>query len=253
MSSKIPGDKVLTNGGINPNPPPVIVWKTENPLLETPDSFRVNIWLHDISTRPMVSSMGEDYDESSDTESSLVPPLSFSRLRYERGDLPYSKVKFTCCVRKMVNAERWFSDIASRDVFRNRLQEAGILNALLVSLRYPITRDENGLLHLVSRWSTETHTFVTSWGEITPTLLDVDMLLKLPIRGDFVPLSMEFDKTEDSIVQLLKQGYEESKKYCVEGTVKTTKTSRANYLGWIRYWFRDLDFKGLKGNQQGVG
>ncbi|KAL7002488.1 DNA helicase [Sarracenia purpurea var. burkii] len=36
---------------------------------------------------------------------------------------------------------------------------------------------------MVSRWNTVAHTFVTNWGQVSPTLEDVDMLMRLPTLG----------------------------------------------------------------------
>ncbi|MED6177519.1 hypothetical protein PIB30_098875, partial [Stylosanthes scabra] len=36
---------------------------------------------------------------------------------------------------------------------------------------------------LWQRWCSQTHTFVASWGEFSPTLEDVVMLLQLPVFG----------------------------------------------------------------------
>lgn len=47
-----------------------------------------------------------------------------------------------------------------------------------------VERNPEDLKFLMSRWSTETHTFVTSWEEFGPTLEDIVALTSLPIFGD---------------------------------------------------------------------
>ena len=55
------------------------------------------------------------------------------------------------------------------------------------SRRFPF--DRSLLTALVDRWRPETHTFHLPFGEMTPTLEDVSLLLGLPIAGDaaFLP------------------------------------------------------------------
>ena len=55
------------------------------------------------------------------------------------------------------------------------------------SRRFPF--DRSLLTALVDRWRPETHTFHLPFGEMTPTLQDVSLLLGLPIAGDaaFLP------------------------------------------------------------------
>ena len=67
------------------------------------------------------------------------------------------------------------------------------------SARFPF--DKSLLTCLVDRWRKETHSFHFPWGEMTPTLQDVSMLLGLPIRGEVVgplepPLNWRADITQ---------------------------------------------------------
>lgn len=47
-----------------------------------------------------------------------------------------------------------------------------------------MVRSHVDLEFLISLWSMETHTFVVSWGEFTPTLEDVVVLFHLPLFVD---------------------------------------------------------------------
>lgn len=53
-----------------------------------------------------------------------------------------------------------------------------------VSLHMSITRSHADLEYLISRWSTKTHTFVTSWGEFTPIPKDVSVIFRLQVSVD---------------------------------------------------------------------
>lgn len=50
------------------------------------------------------------------------------------------------------------------------LLDASVGKAVDVSLDMSITRSHADFEFLIFRWGTDTHTFVTSWGEFTPTL-----------------------------------------------------------------------------------
>lgn len=56
------------------------------------------------------------------------------------------------------------------------LTEEMVRKALDASMEMSIIRSHPDLEFLVSHWSTETHTLITSWGEFTPTLEDVSLM-----------------------------------------------------------------------------
>lgn len=69
---------------------------------------------------------------------------------------------------------------------------AKVLEAVKVSMSGGFTRDLDSLALLISRWSTEVHTFICAWGELSHTLLDVHALLQLEISGahDLIKISL---------------------------------------------------------------
>ncbi|MED6203233.1 hypothetical protein PIB30_113545, partial [Stylosanthes scabra] len=68
--------------------------------------------------------------------------------------------------------------------FLSRLEEAGVAEAIRTSAGLGVQRYGYDMSLLWQRWCSQTHTFVTSWGEFSPTLEDVVMLLQLPVFGN---------------------------------------------------------------------
>lgn len=60
------------------------------------------------------------------------------------------------------------------------LAEAGVRKALNILASRSIVRSYVDLELLISYWSVETLTFITTWGEFTPMLKDVVVMFRLP-------------------------------------------------------------------------
>lgn len=63
----------------------------------------------------------------------------------------------------------------------------GIRETLNMSKTILIQRKYDGLEFLISRWSIESHTFVSTWEEFGPTPEDVLALTCLPMFGEQTP------------------------------------------------------------------
>ena len=57
----------------------------------------------------------------------------------------------------------------------------GMYDIVVISQKLTLNHSNINLDGLVGRWNCITHTFVMLWGEFTPTLKDVMVLMKLPI------------------------------------------------------------------------
>ncbi|CAL9001115.1 unnamed protein product [Prunus brigantina] len=62
------------------------------------------------------------------------------------------------------------------------------------------------LLHVVRRSSTETHTFICSWGEFTPTLEDVANIFHLPLCGSQDPFHIALTLEDKLRLETLRKG-----------------------------------------------
>uniref|UniRef100_A0A2N9INJ2 Aminotransferase-like plant mobile domain-containing protein n=1 Tax=Fagus sylvatica TaxID=28930 RepID=A0A2N9INJ2_FAGSY len=66
-------------------------------------------------------------------------------------------------------------------------------------------RDTESLRELLRRWCPSTHTFLFSWGELTPTLEDVANHWMLPILGDHSLSSIKLSVEEEEVAAVLKK------------------------------------------------
>ncbi|MDV3201123.1 MAG: hypothetical protein Q8877_02885 [Sweet potato little leaf phytoplasma] len=81
--------------------------------------------------------------------------------------------------------QEWIDHVFKNDApFVAILKQVGVAEAIRASPHLGVNRRVEDLHILVQRWCSATHNFLTSWGEFTPTLEDVIILLKLPSFGD---------------------------------------------------------------------
>lgn len=88
-----------------------------------------------------------------------------------------------------------------------------------------VERNSVDLAFLVSRWSSNSHTFVTALGEFCPSLEDVAMLIGLPTFGNF-HLVDSLDVEGEKLVEEL---HAPMTKYSL---------NKGTYLSWLKY-FKD--------------
>ncbi|OMP09036.1 hypothetical protein COLO4_05875 [Corchorus olitorius] len=114
--------------------------------------------------------------------------LNHDKLCFEKGVVPPSKVKFMG-TRGIRNWNDWVTEILSNDKYQKILKSAGVFDAVRVTTNLLHIQDlktdkVDVWCVILSRWSTYSHTMVTSWGEFTFTLEDVSALLHLPMVYD---------------------------------------------------------------------
>lgn len=63
------------------------------------------------------------------------------------------------------------------------LNQIGIMKGIVQVKLMAIERNSIDLEFLMSRWTIDTHTFMATWGEFSPSLEDVAMLMSLPFFG----------------------------------------------------------------------
>ncbi|KAJ1396103.1 Aminotransferase-like, plant mobile domain [Sesbania bispinosa] len=114
----------------------------------------------------------------------LVGP-SLLRSHVRRQEFPWSPIIFSTRYTFTGCWAEWVDHIFANDTpFVDILNKVGIADAIKLSHRLGAFRKVDDLEYLVQRWSHITHTFYTAWGEFTPPLEDVYVLLKLPVFGD---------------------------------------------------------------------
>ncbi|PQQ06009.1 uncharacterized protein Pyn_01636 [Prunus yedoensis var. nudiflora] len=119
---------------------------------------------------------------------------------------------------------QWFDrELRDPSIF-NILCRTGVLDAIFLSKACDIHIEAKMLRHVVRRWSTETHTFICSWGEFTPTLEDVAKIFHLPICGSQDPFSVTLTLEDSRKLEILRKG------------APTAPSTSLRFSNWIQYF-----------------
>ncbi|KAJ1395018.1 Aminotransferase-like, plant mobile domain [Sesbania bispinosa] len=139
---------------------------------------------------------------------------SMLRSRLISGEFPWSTIHFMTQTTSTGCWLEWIDHVFANDApFMDILSEVGVANTIRMSSCLGTLRRSEDLNCLVQRWSHTTHTIFTSWGEITPTLEDVHVLMKLPLFGDYDISSVPISNHLIEMAKELKVATIESAKY----------------------------------------
>ncbi|XP_072068086.1 uncharacterized protein [Arachis hypogaea] len=111
------------------------------------------------------------------------PTLLCSRLK--RQEFPWTSFKSEAATHINKVWQKWVFTVLFEEggSFVRRLESAGVAEAIRTSAGLGVQRNGSDMSLLWQRWCSQTHTFLTSWGEFSPTLEDVVVLLQLPVFG----------------------------------------------------------------------
>ena len=112
-------------------------------------------------------------------------------MKIQRKDVLAVPIKFDFQCLRASNWETWVDQELADETFCRLLEQAGVLQAILISRSLNMYRDTESLRQLVRRWCPSTHTFFFAHGELTVTLEDVENHWRLPILGDYDPSEVE--------------------------------------------------------------
>ncbi|KAL4395593.1 uncharacterized protein DS421_1g00830 [Arachis hypogaea] len=100
--------------------------------------------------------------------------------------------------------------------FVRRLKFASVAKTIRTSVGLGVQRNGYDISLLWQRWCSQTHTFLTSQGEFSPTLEDVEVLLQLPVF-DSVDLTLLFpDPDLLKLVRHLQMSLSDASRYAKE-------------------------------------
>lgn len=145
-----------------------------------------------------------------------------------KGELPLSEVRFMSKTHHHEKFQTWVGIMLGQPGMSRRFQDLGILRAISQARKASVERDPKDLEFLLSRWSTETHSFVTAWGEFGPTLEDVAVLTSLPIFGDTQVAHFKLTEKENKDRHEALTSFLQKTKY---GAAK-----KATFLTWATYF-----------------
>ena len=117
-----------------------------------------------------------------------------------------------------------------------------------------INKDSESLLSFLYWWNSTTHTFCIECQEISPSLEDVCEIMRLPLFGDGEVVNISLSPDESKVVKFLddavkktlkkpvlkaaRKGKAPSEEVLEDTSVDKDKGSKANFWGWIRYFWR---------------
>ncbi|CAL8173510.1 unnamed protein product [Prunus armeniaca] len=176
---------------------------------------------------PLLKGADEDViidEEPAPEATSVIDPASVSRCCIERGLFPAVPLffQYPCSISK--GWSEWVDAELKSPSTRDILSRAGVLEAIFASKACDIHIEAKTLRHLVRRWSTETHTFICSWGEFTPTLEDVANIFHLPLCGSQDPFHIALTAEDGPKLEILRKG------------APTSPSTSLRFSNWIQFF-----------------
>lgn len=164
-------------------------------------------------------------------EGIIIHPRSVLRMRVEKGEVCWSDIDFEAKSQTNASFGKWATALMARKEYSGKIVSAGVGRALNLSKNLFINRSPMDFEFLFSRWSTESHTFVTAWGEFCPTLEDVVVLTGLPLFGGantiVMPRSSNLILDKDDKVRLI----------LLNEALSNSKAKRkSTYTTWVNYF-----------------
>lgn len=169
----------------------------------------------------------------------------------EKGEVCWSDIDFEEKSQTNLSFTKWATALMAQKKHSDNIVSAGIGRSLNLSKNLYINRSPMDLDFLISWWSSESHTFVTAWGEFCPTLEDVVILTGLPLFGEAKTIVMPESSevvldAEDKVRRILqnealfdsntkgKSTYTTCVSYFTEGAgVKTSIVLEAMVAFWL--------------------
>lgn len=105
-------------------------------------------------------------------------------MRVNKEEMPLSEVRFVSKTHQHEKFEEWAKEMLAQPSMSKKLLELRIMRSITQSRRIAVEKNSKDLVFLLSSWSIETHSFVTSCEEFSLTLEDVMMLTSLPAFDD---------------------------------------------------------------------
>ncbi|CAL2259060.1 unnamed protein product [Prunus armeniaca] len=169
-------------------------------------------------------------DEPMPEATSVIEPASISRCCIENGLFPVVPLffQYPCGISKGWSKwiDRKLLDSSTYDI----LYRAQVLDAIFLSKLCDIHVEAKMLRHVVRRWSSETQTFICSWGEFTPTFEDVGNTSRLPVCGNWNPFDIALTPEDIDKLEVLQKG------------APSFPSTSLRFSNWVFLWER---LKGL--------
>ncbi|CAL8168373.1 unnamed protein product [Prunus armeniaca] len=176
---------------------------------------------------PLLKGADEDIiidEEPAPKTTPVVDPASISRCCIERGLFSAIPLFFQYPYGTSKGWSEWVDRELRNPSTCDILSRAGVLDAIFISKTCDIHIEAKMLQHVVRRWSTETHTFICSWGEFAPTLEDVANIFHLPLCGNQYPFHIVLTLKDKLKLEILRKG------------APTSPSTSLQFSNWIQFF-----------------
>lgn len=116
-------------------------------------------------------------------EVDLIPPSSVLRFRVERRDIPSCFINYEATSQAPVHWRDRVEVVLANPDSMQILRASRALEPIHLFAELCIRKNNTNIDLMVSLWSKDTHTFVFTWGDGSPTLQDSAVLMQLSTRG----------------------------------------------------------------------
>lgn len=124
------------------------------------------------------------FQDNDDCEGPMISPTSIPKMRIKREEVPFCGTRFESKAQTHQVFNKWVGWVIAQPGVKKLFKRLGIMKAITQGRSTAIARNLPHLGFLISRWSTETHTFVVSYVEFISSLENVVVLTLLPLFGD---------------------------------------------------------------------
>lgn len=102
------------------------------------------------------------FRDNDDSDGSVIAPRSVLRMRFEREEVPFYGVRFKSKSQRHQASDKCVVRVTAQPGVKKLLNQLGITKSITQARSSPIEENTVDLEFLVSRWSTEKHTFAAS-------------------------------------------------------------------------------------------
>jgi hypothetical protein len=156
----------------------------------------------------------------------------FRDLHIQRKEILAVLLSFDFHYSRAIGEEAWVDEELVDRGFCDRLEQAGVLHAILISRSSNMFQDAEVLRQLVQRWCPSSHTFFFAHGELTVTLENIENHWLLPILGN--QDSAEIELSPEEMIEAALVDYIGRKN-------TSLGTQAARFTSWMEHFKREKD------------
>lgn len=192
----------------------------ENPLVEEhwviPYFLGDNLFDESFDWESLPYSKDPTYIACGEPDDLLIIDLDLKHIPWlgtYRGDFdPSTNVVFKSHTSISKGKRSWCRRVLTNPFYVKILQKVQLMDIILVFSWLDISKDTEGLLSLLYRWNSTTHTFFMGCQEVSPSLEDVYEILRLPLFGEGDVTNIPLTSKEAKTMKFLKDAVKKNLK-----------------------------------------